>query len=181
MNYVLLSVFVGGCCDCKNKRGMINTKLPLLLSLFTIKFRKLYPFPSSGVKISQHFWPFAMITFVLTDTTCAVHCWPCLSEGLRQVWTFTPEDYISERICLKARNTLNDFKNNCPVFVLAHTGLLEINRLRTNTLRHYLYCCTVHFEDSLNIIHQKMHQSYIIYIGLKLFTLKQFHCSYMFR
>jgi len=26
----------------------------------------------------------------------------------------------------------------------------------------YLYCCTVNFEDSLNIIHQKMHQSYII-------------------
>jgi len=22
---------------------------------------------------------------------------------------------------------------------------------------HYLYCCTVHFEDSLNITHQQMH------------------------
>jgi len=27
----------------------------------------------------------------------------------------------------------------------------------------YLYCCTVHFEDSLNITHQQMHQSYIVY------------------
>ena len=27
----------------------------------------------------------------------------------------------------------------------------------------YLYCCTVHFEDSLNITHQQMHQSYITY------------------
>ena len=26
----------------------------------------------------------------------------------------------------------------------------------------YLYCFTVHFEDSLNITHQQMHQSYII-------------------
>jgi len=26
-----------------------------------------------------------------------------------------------------------------------------------------LYGCTVHFEDSLNITHQQMHQSYIIY------------------
>jgi len=25
------------------------------------------------------------------------------------------------------------------------------------------YCCTVRFEDSLNIIHQQIHQSYIIY------------------
>jgi len=28
---------------------------------------------------------------------------------------------------------------------------------------NYLYCCTVHFEDSLNISHQQMHQLYIIY------------------
>ena len=27
----------------------------------------------------------------------------------------------------------------------------------------YIYCCTVHFEDSLNITHQQMHQFYIIY------------------
>ena len=27
----------------------------------------------------------------------------------------------------------------------------------------YLYCCTVHFEDSLNITHQQMHQPYIMY------------------
>jgi hypothetical protein len=27
----------------------------------------------------------------------------------------------------------------------------------------YLYCFTVHFEDSLNITHQPMHQLYIIY------------------
>ena len=27
----------------------------------------------------------------------------------------------------------------------------------------YLHYCTVHFEDSLNITHQQMHQSYIIY------------------
>jgi hypothetical protein len=27
---------------------------------------------------------------------------------------------------------------------------------------NYLYCCTVHFEDSLNISHQQMHQLYII-------------------
>jgi len=27
----------------------------------------------------------------------------------------------------------------------------------------YLYRCTVHFEDSLNITHQQMHQLYIIY------------------
>jgi len=34
--------------------------------------------------------------------------------------------------------------------------------------------------ESLNISHQQTHQS-ISYISLKLFTLKQFHCSYMFR
>ena len=28
---------------------------------------------------------------------------------------------------------------------------------------NYLYCCIVHFEDSLNITHQQIHQSYIIY------------------
>jgi len=27
----------------------------------------------------------------------------------------------------------------------------------------YLYCCTVHFEDSPSITHQQMHKSYIIY------------------
>ena len=27
----------------------------------------------------------------------------------------------------------------------------------------YLYCCTVYFEYSLNIVHQQMHQSYITY------------------
>ena len=29
--------------------------------------------------------------------------------------------------------------------------------------RSCCYCCTVHFEDSLNISHQQMHQMYIIY------------------
>jgi len=37
-----------------------------------------------------------------------------------------------------------------------------------------LYCCTVHFEDSLNITHQQMHQFFLLYISLKLFTLKHF-------
>jgi hypothetical protein len=32
-------------------------------------------------------------------------------------------------------------------------------QIKTN----YLYCCTVHFEDSLSITHQQMHKLYIIY------------------
>jgi hypothetical protein len=28
---------------------------------------------------------------------------------------------------------------------------------------YYLYCCTLHFEDSLSITHQRMHKLYIIY------------------
>jgi len=139
MNYVLLSVFVGGCCDCKNKHGINNTKLPLLLSLFAIKFQKLYPFPSSGVKMSQHFWPFAMSTFMLTDSTCGVHCWrPCLSEGLRQVWTFTPDDYFSERTCLKARNTLSNLKNNCHVFCTRPYSTLRNNQTSHKYSASYL-------------------------------------------
>ena len=27
----------------------------------------------------------------------------------------------------------------------------------------YFYCCTMHFDDSLNISHQQIHQLYIIY------------------
>ena len=42
----------------------------------------------------------------------------------------------------------------------------------------YLYCCTMHFEDSLSITHQWMHK---LYISLKFIALKHLKCSYMFR
>ena len=35
----------------------------------------------------------------------------------------------------------------------------------------YLYCCTVHFEDSLIITHQRMHKLYIIYYS-KIYYIK---------
>jgi hypothetical protein len=46
----------------------------------------------------------------------------------------------------------------CPWFYLEN--VMVSNRSR---YINYLYSCTVHFEDSLIIIHQQTHQSYIIY------------------
>ena len=42
-----------------------------------------------------------------------------------------------------------------------HTAQCSV--INEQWIDNYLYCCTMHFEDSLNITHQQMHQSYIIY------------------
>ena len=56
-----------------------------------------------------------------------------------------------EAICaLETLITLNDSLNDAAT--LRATICINI----------HLYCCTVHFEDSLNIIHPQLHQSYII-------------------
>jgi len=38
---------------------------------------------------------------------------------------------------------------------VGHT--LAVARVDSEHARGFLYCCTVHFEDSLNITHQQMH------------------------
>ena len=52
---------------------------------------------------------------------------------------------------------------NLPVF--RRTGIDFHNSHSTNKVTVF-YCCTVHFEDSLNIIHQQMHQSYYILVQI---------------
>ena len=41
--------------------------------------------------------------------------------------------------------------------------LCTLIQLSSQIAHHCLYCCAVHFEDSLNITHQRMHKLYIIY------------------
>ena len=53
MNYILLSAFVGGCRDFKNKHGMKHKTAPIIESIYH-KFSETEFFPS-GVKISNSF------------------------------------------------------------------------------------------------------------------------------
>jgi hypothetical protein len=138
MNYDLLSVFVCGCCDCKNKHGMNNTKLPPITESIYHKFSETVSLPVIRCKNLPTFLALCNEHVCVNGHHLRCSLFSKVSFWKAQaLWTFTPDDYISERTCLKARNTLSNFKNNCHVFVLVHTGLLEIIRLRTNTLRHF--------------------------------------------
>jgi len=76
--------------------------------------------------------------------------------------TPTPDNYISERTCLKALSTLINVNNKCHVCVLVHTGLLEIIRLCTNTLCHI----GNNSNKTVTIIIFHFYYNYFIYLYL---------------
>ena len=116
------------------------------------------------------------------NVTLYVHCLSCqyLTSGfvtaplLFTFYTVTAQNmqswYVKE-LFNKGRNysTESNKRSSAANFycndVCQKAVILISHNLRINfvTWVFYFYRCTLHFEDSLIIIHQQMHQSYIIY------------------
>jgi len=63
-------------------------------------------------------------------------------------------------------NDARTFVASLPISVLLSCGtshFLTCNNVEQQQIC-FLYCCTVHFEDSLSITHQQMHKLYNIFI-----------------
>jgi len=68
-----------------------------------------------------------------------------------------PKIHLSKLVCLAIPGILQGIGVSFVSHILfAIIGVLLMGKKYLMWI-NYLYCCTVHFEDSLNIIHQQMH------------------------
>jgi hypothetical protein len=88
------------------------------------------------------------------------------SESRNCNWKVLTGIFIIQ-VCFRTSEDQNDTSHiarmNTQAIDFAFHGFSCSQSIYKTLYRSYLYCCTVHFEDSLSSAHQQMHYLYVIY------------------